>query len=187
MFTGLLAMFKIQPKLIQVTMFLSSLIGLGFVYGNVANAQSAGFIFQSTVNGRCDFINVVAGNLGLSADGKTFSSTANAGSQASATLDCNLGNIKLAVEAPKLASWSDPFTIDSSTSEVTYDHNLGIGGQQNISATNLNPSVSVQYNALGSFLLWGSRNIDINMSVTSPTEISAGNYSFTVRFTAAAP
>lgn len=173
----------LRPKPAIVIYFLSILLGLDWSYNNnMVRAENAGFIFQGSVGGVCEFNNIISASLGLRADGRTFDSKANGGSPASATLFCNQ-RVYLKVDAPEVFSSSEPITVSSSRSDVALTYTiLGFFPvSETITATNDSPSALSSQTAYNRSL--GNNEITVNMEVTSDTEITAGTYLFTVRLT----
>jgi len=162
--------------------FLLSFIGCGFIFAKSSQAQTAIFNFQTTIDGECSFSNIQGGSLQLSGDRKTFTSD----NPATAILTCNRTSLDITLNPPEVAANSAPFTIASSWATATYQENSpGNSGQLGkiitLTATNGSPD-SQSYGNNGK--MEGSRDITVNMSVTSNNEVSAGLYRFYVRFSA---
>lgn len=174
-------MFLSQSKSCALIYCLSSFISLGWLYSDVAKAENTPFIFQGSVDGICEFRDIIGGSLGLSSDGKTFDSEESGGSQASATFFCN-GRATVQADAPVLLGASDPLTINSSRAEVRL--NRPILPDETIIATN-NSTPSSSGTLYPSFLFFFIEyDVEVDMRVTSDEKIPAGNYIFTVRLTA---
>lgn len=181
-----------NPKL-SINLFafvVTQLMGLGFIFSQSSQAQTAVFNFQRTIDGSCSFSNIQGGSLQLTPDRKEFISNI----PATATLTCNATNVSLTLSPPEVATISAPFVILSSSSTATYRESnpfppLINGSQITLTATNTDLSSATKtYTGLtlGSSVLRiaGSRTITVNMSARSNIEVSAGLYRFIVRFSA---
>ena len=166
-------------KFINKIYVLSSLLGLSLLFANTVKAEENTFIFHGSVDGVCEFRDIIKGSLGLSIDGKTFDTIGNGGSQASATIFCTQ-NAQLQVDAPVLAS-SETFAISSSWTRVELDR--PILADETIVATNDATSPLTTLYGPILFFYQPEYDVTINMSVTSDQAIPAGNHVFIVRLT----
>ncbi|WPF88493.1 hypothetical protein VKI21_02905 [Cyanobacterium aponinum UTEX 3222] len=162
--------------------FLLSFIGFGFIFAKSSQAQTAIFNFQTTIGGECSFTNIQGGSLQLSGDRKTFTSD----NPATATLTCNRTSLDITLNPPEVSTNSAPFIIASSWATATYQENSPGNSPQpgniiTLTATNGSPASKTYGN---NRRMEGSRDLTVNMSVTSDNEVSAGLYRFNVRFSA---
>ncbi len=181
-------MFTLKPRLIKGIAFFSTLISWDFFYSNVVQAQTAIILFQATIDGRCEFTNLIPGSLGLSSDQTTLSSEQTGGNSGSATFICNQP-AKVRLEIPQEVFVSSPL------SNPTHESKLFING--NSCATGNNPklftetltandslTVAEAEGNIGNGQWKGCHELTLDMNITSQSQISAGSYIFGVRVSA---
>jgi len=178
------AMINNTLKLIKMALCLSTSVGFNFSYIDSALSQSATFLFQTTVEGRCEFKNMTGGSLGLSSDRKKIDSKMG-GSAGSATFECNQP-AKLKVETPQQLAGPTLNTTLKET-QVLLNGNSCNTGKNNQSFNELikatNPAVPTESSTPSDQLI-GCHGITVNMNLSNPTEIATGTYIFSVRVTA---
>ena len=181
-------MCKLQLRLIKGITFLSSLISLGFLNSDIVQAQTAIILFQATVDGRCEFTNLVPGSLGLSSDQKTLSSEQTGGNSGSARFECNQP-AKVRLEIPQEVFVSSPLTNPTHESKVFVNGNSCSTGNnpklftETITANDSLTVAEVEGNT-GNGQWKGCHELTIDMNITSQSQISAGSYIFGVRVSA---